>query len=144
MAAHRETQSVEVEAPAEAVFAALTDFESLPDWQRALKRCVVLSRHPDGTGHEVEYILDAKFREVRYVLAHDYDAPHRIGSSYLEGDFKDMEGTWTMRPAGDTTHVSLDLEIDPGLPVPGPLKRQLRNRILGRALDDLANHLARP
>ena len=141
MAAHRESQSIKVAAPAEAAFGALTDYERLPEWQRSLKSCTVLSRHDDGMGHEVEYVLDAKLREVRYVLAHDYDPPHRIGSAYLRGDLKDLDGVWTFRPAEETTLVSLDLSIDPGLPVPGPLRRQLRNRVLGRALEDLAKHL---
>jgi uncharacterized protein YndB with AHSA1/START domain len=141
MGTHRETKSVDVGAPPEAVFHALTDFERLPDWQGAIKSCVVLERYPDGRGREVEYVLDAKVREVRYVLELDYDKPHRVRSTYVRGDIKDMNAEWVMEPVDDGTRVSLHLEIDPGLPLPGPIKRQVRNLVLGRVLDDLARHL---
>jgi ribosome-associated toxin RatA of RatAB toxin-antitoxin module len=138
---HRESKSIEVGASADDVFHALTDFERLPDWQGAIKSCVVLERHPDGMGSEVEYVLDAKVREVRYVLALSYDAPHRITSTYVRGDIKDMAAEWVMTPVASGTEVSLNLEIDPGLPLPGPIKRQVRNLVLGRVLEDLARHL---
>jgi ribosome-associated toxin RatA of RatAB toxin-antitoxin module len=141
MGTHRETKSIEVGASADAVFHALTDFERLPEWQGAIKSCVVLERGPDGMGREVEYVLDAKIREVRYVLALDYDRPHLVRSTYVRGDIKDMNAEWRMDPVGDGTKVSLHLEIDPGLPLPGPIKRQVRNLVLGRVLDDLARYL---
>lgn len=143
MAIHQEAKTVEVGAAPEAVFAALTDFERLPEWQASIKSCAVLERYPDGMGREVEYVLDAKVAAVRYILALDYDAPHRVRSTYVRGDLKDLNAEWVMEPAGDITLVSLHLEIDPGLPLPGPIKRQIRNRVLGRALDDLARHLDR-
>lgn len=40
--------------PAEC-FEAMIDFEALPGWQRALKRCEVISRDEAGLGHEVLY-----------------------------------------------------------------------------------------
>jgi len=141
MAAYEATRSVEVAAKARDCFAALTDFERLPEWQSRLREVNVLSRHPDGRGRDVEYILDATVKTVRYELRHDYDVPHRIGSTYLNGDFKAFAGTWTFADDGSTCLVTLQLRIDPGLRLPGPAVRLIHRTVLDRALAELRDHV---
>src|SRR5436305_6857768 len=119
MAAYEAARTVEVHAPERECFAALTDFEWLPEWQSRLKDVRVLTRDDRHRGHDVEYVLDATVRTVRYVLRHDYDEPHRIGSTYLEGDFRSFEGAWTFAGDDASTEVGLRLRIDPGLRLPG-------------------------
>ena len=130
-------------APEDA-FAVMTDVEHLADWQGPLKRATVLSRGPDGLAQEVEYEIDVKLRCVKYVLRHDYDAPHRIGSSYVEGDFECFEGQWEFEPAGaGQTTARFDLRIDPGLPLPGRITKMLNDRVLRSAVEDLRKRLER-
>lgn len=138
--------SHETELPASAgdAFDVLTDYDSLHEWQGALDHCRVLSRHPDGLAKDVEYVADVRVRKVRYVLRHAYERPRRIGSEYLEGDFRCFEGEWTLDPAGtDRTRARLELRIDPGLLVPGPIQRMLNRRILRTSVDDLRKRLER-
>ena len=131
-------------ASAEDAFAAMTDYESLPRWQGQLKRCDVLSRYDDGLARDVEYEIDVKVRSVTYRLRHSYDKPREIGSDYLDGDFNCFEGRWRFEPVvEDRTRVTLDLRIDPGLPVPGPIQRMLNNRVLKSSVEDLRKHLER-
>jgi coenzyme Q-binding protein COQ10 len=134
-----------VPVPPEAAFAVLTDYERLPEWQGPLQRCEVLSRYDDGLGREVRYEVDVKVRRVRYVLRHDYDRPARIGSEYVEGDFRRFEGDWVLRPHGDGGQAAarLSLRIDPGLPLPGRIVRMLHERVLRTSVEDLRRRLER-
>lgn len=141
MAAYDATRSIEVGADAQQCFAALTDFERLPEWQSRLKEVRVLARDQHGRGRDVEYVLDATIKTVRYVLRHDYDEPYRIGSTYLEGDFRAFDGTWNFADTGARAVVTLQLRIDPGLRLPGPAVKLIHRTVLDRALAELRAHV---
>jgi ribosome-associated toxin RatA of RatAB toxin-antitoxin module len=132
-----------VAADPQAVFAVLTSYERLHEWQGPLERATVLSRDHAGRGLEVEYLVDVRVRTVRYVLRHSYVEPNVIGSDYVEGDFRAFEGAWRLDPsgAGETT-AQLRLKIDPGLPVPGMVQRMLQQRVLKGSVDDLRRRVA--
>ena len=87
MTSYRELQKAHIAASPQACFAALTDFESLPRWQRAVREVRVLERDEQGRGAVVEYVVDARFKTVTYRLRQIYDEPRRLGSEYLGGDF---------------------------------------------------------
>jgi ribosome-associated toxin RatA of RatAB toxin-antitoxin module len=134
--------SEEIPATPQECFSALTDYERLPEWQGAVKRIEVLERDEMGRGTVVEYEVDAKVKTVRYRLRQVYDEPHRLGSEYLGGDFKNFSGEWRFIDNGDgTTNVELELDIDPGRFVPGPVKNVIREFVMTRALKDLRAHL---
>ena len=143
MPVRTESHAVELDATPEQVFDVLSDYERLPEWQGPLKSCRVLSRNAEGLGLEVEYVVDAKVREVRYVLEHSYERPNRIGSRYVEGDFTSMDGGWVLdeRPGGGC-RAELTLAIDPGLPIPGRIARKVNERVLQRSVEDLTRRLA--
>ena len=142
MTVHSESHAVELEATPGEVFDVLSDYERLPEWQGPLKSCRVLSRNAEGLGLEVEYVVDAKVREVRYVLEHSYERPQRIGSSYVEGDFASMDGGWVLEERPGGCRAELTLAIDPGLPIPGPMRRKVTERVLKRSVEDLRKRLA--
>ncbi len=134
--------SDDIRATPQALYAALTDYERLPEWQGAVKRISVLERDSHGRGTVVEYEVDAKVKTVKYRLRQVYDEPHRLGSEYLGGDFKNFSGEWRFRGHGDgTTHVELELDIDPGRFVPGPVKNAIREFVMTRAVRDLKAHV---
>ena len=138
MPAYGECRSTDIAAPPRACFAALTDYERLPEWQRAVCAARVLERDARGRGTIVEYEVDARVRRVRYRLRQIYDEPRRLGSEYLGGDFRDFAGEWRFEPRGDGgTHVELDLRIDPGRFVPGPVRGAISDAVIKRALRDL-------
>jgi ribosome-associated toxin RatA of RatAB toxin-antitoxin module len=138
MADYGECRAIEVNAPAERCFALMTDYERMPSWQGALRSVRVLERDDEGRGSVVEYEVDAKVRTVRYRLRQIYDEPQRLASEYLDGDFRDFGGEWRFKPAGDgRTRVELDLRIDPGRFVPGPVRNAISDAVMKRALRDL-------
>jgi ribosome-associated toxin RatA of RatAB toxin-antitoxin module len=138
-----ECQTAEVSASPQACFDAMTDFERLPSWQGAVRDVAVLERDEQGRGSVVEFEVDAKVKRVRYRLRQRYEEPHRIASEYLGGDFRDFEGEWRFIESGSGTRIELDLRIDPGRFVPGPVRRLIADAVMRRALDDLIRHLKR-
>jgi ribosome-associated toxin RatA of RatAB toxin-antitoxin module len=144
MPRYGDCRSAEIAAPPQSCFDALTDFERLPEWQGAVRSAQVLERDARGRGTVVEYVVDARVKRVRYRLRQIYDEPNRLGCEYLGGDFRDFSGEWRFIPfAGARTRVELDLRIDPGRFVPGPLRGAIADAVMRRALGDLKRHLER-
>jgi ribosome-associated toxin RatA of RatAB toxin-antitoxin module len=142
MPAYGECRTADIRTTPQACFDALTDYERLPEWQGAVRSVRVLERDARGRGTIVEYEVDARVRRVRYRLRQLYDEPRRLGSEYLGGDFRAFEGEWRFEPLdGSRTRVELDLRIDPGHLVPGPVRALIANAVMRRALADLQRHL---
>jgi ribosome-associated toxin RatA of RatAB toxin-antitoxin module len=143
MPSYGECHSADIDASPQACFDALTDYEHLPEWQGAVRAARVLERDAEGRGAVVEYEVDARVKTVRYRLRQIYDEPRRLGSEYLDGDFRDFSGEWRFAPldGGRRTHAELDLRIDPGRFVPGPIRKAIADAVMRRALHDLKAHL---
>ena len=138
MAGYGDCRTIEIDAPPERCYALMTDYERIPSWQGAVRSIRVLERDEQGRGSVLEYEIDAKLKVVRYRLRQVYDEPHRLSSEYLGGDFRDFSGEWRFQPAGDgRTHVELELAIDPGRFVPGPVRGAISDAVMKRALRDL-------
>src|SRR3954465_2135176 len=138
MPSYGECQSAEIDATPQECFDVLTDYERLPEWQGAVRAARVLERDEQGRGSVVEYEVDARVKTVRYRLRQIYDAPRRVASEYLGGDFRGFSGEWRFEPAGNgRTRAELDLKIDPGRFVPGPVRRAIADAVMKRALHDL-------
>ena len=131
-------QSIEIEAPPEACFDAITDYESFPEWQDAVLATEVLERYPDGLGKVVELHVDAKVREIRYMLRYHYDRPRRVWWDFIEADgVEHIEGEYLFEPRDGATLATYRLGIDAGVPVPGMLARRLNKGVMRRSVEDL-------
>ena len=142
MSSYGDCQTAEIDAPPERCFELLTDYERLPEWQGAVRSARVLERDEQGRGSVVEYEVDARVKTVRYRLKQVYDEPRRVASEYLGGDFRDFSGEWRFEAIGDgRTRAELDLRIDPGRFVPGPVRGVIADAVMKRALKDLKAQL---
>ena len=127
-----------IAAPIEAVWAALLDYDRIPEWQGAVKEARVEERDEEGRGLVVAYTVDVRVATVHYTLRHRYEEPTAIRSTYVEGDFRDCRGEWTFAGRGDgTTDACFALEIDPGRAIPGPVRRMMSQRVMKGSLADL-------
>jgi uncharacterized membrane protein len=141
----RAERSAEIDAAPDECFDALLDYESFAGWQRAVKSVAVLDRDDEGRGRDVEFHIDAKVREVRYVLRYSYDPPGWIGWELVEGDVKEVGGEFLLDDAGDgRTLATYRVELDPGVWLPGPLKKVLTDQVMKGAVDDLKRRVETP
>ena len=142
MPSYGDCRTAEIAATPQACFDALTDYERLPEWQKTVRSVEVLERDDQGRGSVVEYCVDAGVKRVRYTLRQVYDEPHRLGSEYLEGDFKGFAGEWRFIALdGDRTRAELEVRIDPGRFLPRFVRNALSDAVMRRALSDLKRHV---
>ena len=142
MSLYGESRQADIDARPEECYAALIDFEHVPDWQGSVRSARVLERDEAGRGSVVEFEVDAKVRTVRYRIRQIHEPPHRLASEYLGGDFRAFAGEWRFEPlAGGRTRAQPQLAIDPGRLVPRPIRALISEAVMARALADLKVHV---
>jgi hypothetical protein len=142
-----------MDAPAQAIFDVLVDYDRLYRISRVYKETRYLEPAADGTplvftrmaGCMMFYCMD-----MARVERLEAEAPHFIRTETLpeQSDFKYARSEWILEPATDGTQVSYTLELEPDFfvpPVIGPwvLKRTLLRgggRVIAR-IERLANGL---
>lgn len=130
--------SIDVKASAEDIFAVATDFESYPDWNANIKETRIEETDDEGRGSKVWFKVDAKVKTVAYTLEYDYsNAPEGFSWKRIEGDVKKLDGAYAFDEFDDVTEIRYEMEIDPGFPIPGFLKKQAEKQIVRGALEDL-------
>ncbi len=142
MGATRAERQIVIEERPQTCFAAFLDYESFPEWQRAVKGVDVLSRDNEGRGKEVAFEIDARVKTVRYTLDYGYEEPHLITWRYVEGDVRDVEGEFVLEDQGDgTTLATYALRIDPGVWLPGRVANMLNEHVMQGAVEDLKSRV---
>ncbi len=130
--------SVDVKASAEDIFEVATDFEAYPEWNSNIKRVEIKETDSQGRGSKVFYEVDAKVKVVKYTLSYDYsEAPRSFSWDLVEGDVKELRGSYVFDEFDDVTEVVYETVVDPGFPIPKLLKRQAQRQIARGALEDL-------
>ncbi|MGH2953619.1 MAG: SRPBCC family protein [Solirubrobacterales bacterium] len=146
MGISRAEQSIEIAAPAAACYDAIVDFETYPQWQDAVIGVEVLERYPDGLGKHVRLRVDAKLREVVYVLHYHHDRPRRLWWDFVEGDgVAHIDGEYLFEPLGDgaRTLATYRLGVDAGVPMPGFIARRLNEGVMRRSIEDTKAEIER-
>ena len=134
---HGQQQAL-IEASPQDCFAAITDYESFPEWQDAVQEVEVLSRYDDGLGREVAFVVDARVKKVRYRLEYSYDEPGCIEWEYRGGDVKDIDGSFTFEEQEEgLTLATYSVLLDAGVWMPGPVKKVLSGQVMKRSVEDL-------
>jgi uncharacterized membrane protein len=132
------SDTIDIAAKTDRIFAVATDFEAYPEWNANIKNVEVRERDGQGRPKVVWYEVDAKIKKLKYVLEYDYtDAPEAFSWSLVEGDVKELRGSYRFDEFDDVTEVQYETAIDPGFKVPGMLKRQAEKQIVKGALEDL-------
>jgi ribosome-associated toxin RatA of RatAB toxin-antitoxin module len=134
----RVQDSIDIDASQDDVFAVATDFGAYPEWNPNIKRVEVKETDADGRPTKVWFEVDAKIKTIRYTLQYDYSsAPESFSWDLVDGDVKELSGSYSFDEFDEATEVTYEMTIDPGFPVPGFLKRQAERQIVKGALEDL-------
>jgi hypothetical protein len=129
---------IDIDSAPERVLGVLHDFEAYPQWARSMKQATVLERDDDGRALRVEFhVAPGLLPEMRYVLQYRY-SEDALAWEYVEGDLKDIRGSYTVAGSDGRTHVTYNLAIDPGkIPLPGFVKARAAREITRIALKEL-------
>jgi uncharacterized membrane protein len=132
------SDSIDIAASAEEIFAVATDLEKYPEWNANIKKVEVKESDGEGRPTKVWMQVDAKIKTVSYTLAYDYSgAPESFSWDLVEGDVKELSGSYEFDEFDDVTEVRYETRVDPGFPMPGMIKRQAQKQIVKGALQDL-------
>ena len=97
----------DVAAPIEAVFAALSEGRTYPEWWKPVY-IAVESDGPNGVGHTATQHFKGRlpYRLTTRTTTTRHEPPQLLQAD-VSGDLRGR-GTWTLRPAPDGTHVRFD------------------------------------
>jgi len=111
-------RSIEINAPIEAVWKVISDYERYPEFLSDAKRVVVRNR--SGNTVEVENEISVVGTSVKYTLRMVEDAPQGLHWSLVSGAFmKSNDGGWALRSlAPDRTQADYSIDIGVGMLVP--------------------------
>ena len=130
--------SIDIRASALEIFEVATDLDSYPDWNEDIKRVEVKQRDDENRPVEVWMEVDVKLKLVGYTIEYDYSAaPGFFSWSLVEGDVKELEGSYGFDEFDDVTEMTYEMRVDPGFPIPGFLRRQAERRVARGALENL-------
>lgn len=119
-----ETREIVIEATPEQIMSVLFDIETLPEWSSAHEEVEILERDADGhpiRSRQVVKIVGVSDEQVLDYAVHEDGVSWTLVSSRQQ---RSQQGRYTLTPEGDKTRVSLELTVDPTVPLPGFLVRR--------------------
>jgi ribosome-associated toxin RatA of RatAB toxin-antitoxin module len=132
------SKTVEVSSAAASVMAIVSDFERYPEWSDGVNGCWVLARYDDGRPSQLR--LDAAYQgfEGTYIQAVYYPGPNQIQTVMQQGElFKKQEQLFSVVEMGAASLLTVDIDVEPSMPVPAPMVKQLLNNVLEHLADNL-------
>ncbi|WP_422743109.1 SRPBCC family protein [Mycobacterium sp. WMMD1722] len=132
------SKTVEVEAPAEAIMAIVADFERYPEWNPEIKGCWILARYADGRPSQLRLDVEVQGQAGTFITAVYYPGENQIFTLLQQGDhFDKQEQKFSVVPIGATSLLTVDLDVETKLAIPGPMVK----KAIGDTLDYLAANL---
>jgi len=132
------SKTVEVAADAASILAIVADFEAYPQWNDGVKGLWVLARYDDGRPSQLR--LDAKYEAIEdsLIQAVYYPNPNQIQTVLQQGNlFKKQEQLFSVVDTGASSLLTVDLDVEPSLPIPGPMVKQMINSVLDYLAENL-------
>jgi len=119
--------SIEIDAPAEAVRETLFAIESYPTWSKATTSAEVVEKDDQGRATKVKIGVNAGVVKDNVVLDYDWSkAPDQVSFSFDDADLlTDMYGSFLIKDNGDeTTTVTYELTVALSMPVPAMMRQK--------------------
>ena len=139
--------AIDIPAPPEAVFAAMTDCARAKRYVKNLVSCKVLQRDPKGAWEVRETMvrLSVALPDFRAVARLDYDRPKQIRFRQTEGSFDYAQGQWDLMAyrEGRTTRVFYRVRAGTSIPIPEFLLQNLIETDLPETLKALRAEVLR-
>jgi ribosome-associated toxin RatA of RatAB toxin-antitoxin module len=109
--------SFEVAAPRTVVWQTLTDFPKYPELFKRIKTCRVTKREGDIVFIESMMKSQLFIKPCQHTINDLAKGPGTLKWKLLDGNFKSVEGIWSLEPCkgGDHTKVTYLIEVEPGM-----------------------------
>lgn len=132
------SKTVEVDAAADKIMAIVGDFEAYPQWNPEIKGCWILARYDDGRPSQLRLDVQVQGQSGVFITAVYYPDENQIYTVLQQGDhFSKQEQKFSVVPIGENALLTVDLEVETKLAIPGPIVK----KAIGDTLDYLAHNL---
>ncbi|MGH3624343.1 MAG: SRPBCC family protein [Sciscionella sp.] len=137
--ADESTQSIVIDATPAQIMDVIADFPSYPQWANAIKQTEVLESFDDGLPKQVRLTIDQGPVKDQYTLRYEWAADGMsVRWSLVRGQMqKAQNGSYTLRPQGESTEVTYRLSVQLVIPMIGLLRRKAEKVIMDTALKEL-------
>jgi len=125
------SKTVEVSAAAAAIMDIVGDIERYPEWNEGIKGAWVLARYDDGRPSQVRLDTSVQGIEGIYIHAVYYPGDNQIQTVMQQGDlFAKQEQLFSVVESGVNSLLTVDIDVEPSMPVPAPMVKMLLNTVL--------------
>ncbi len=132
------SKTVEVNAETKSILDIVADFEAYPEWNDEVKAVYILARYDDGRPSQLRIDTLVSGHEHTYIQAVYYPSPSQIQTVMQQGElFSKQEQLFSVVEMGPASLLTVDLDVETTLPVPGVMMKKLANDVL----DHLAGNL---
>ena len=132
------SKTVEVDADAASIMAIVANFEAYPEWNEGIKGAWVLARYDDGRPSQLRLDTVVQGVEGTYIQAVYYPGANQIQTVMQQGElFAKQEQLFSVVATGASSLLTVDVDVEPSLPVPAPMVKMLLNNVLDHLAENL-------
>ena len=132
---------VDIRASAAEVLDVIADLPSYPHWSSVHKRAKVDEVGPDGRPSRATMTVTAAGLADVQVLDYHWSKSGVSWSLVKATQQRDQHGSYALAEHDGVTHVSYDLDINPSIPVPGFVVRQVMKKAVTAATEGLRDRV---
>ena len=132
------SKTVEVSADAASIMAIVADFEAYPQWNESIKGLWVLARYDDGRPSQLRLDTEVQGVAGTYIQAVYYPGANQIQTVMQQGDlFAKQEQLFSVVEIGASSLLTVDIDVEPSMPVPAPMVKSMLNNVLDHLAENL-------
>ncbi|MEY3733190.1 MAG: hypothetical protein RL347_549 [Actinomycetota bacterium] len=118
-------ETITVDAPLESVLVVIRDLPAQVDWFPGCVSSTVLETDGAGLPTRARQVNDVKVAKDEFDLDYSHTDTSMTWQLVAPSTAqKDMRGSWSLVPKGDRTDATLEISIEPALPLPGFLVKK--------------------
>lgn len=116
----------------------VSDIERYPEWNEGVKGAWVLARYDDGRASQVRLDTSVQGLDGVYIHAVYYPGENQIQTVMQQGDlFTKQEQLFSVVATGPTSLLTVDIDIEPSMPVPPPMVKMMLNNVLEQLAENV-------
>ena len=132
------SKTVEVGADAASIMAIVGDFEAYPEWNEPITGAWVLARYDYGRPSQLRLDTVVQGVEGTYIQAVYYPGANQIQTVMQQGElFAKQEQLFSVVETGASSLLTVDVDVEPSMPVPAPMVKMLLNNVLDQLAENL-------